>query len=158
MSMKLTSNSVFWQSKVHLHLHKDYVWRLCPEQLANISHFSTRLAEKGSRKKTNNFAWAVIMLLKIPGTSQMYFYSFKGCYQRGYYCREYLYSQIRLKVWDSKEKLAFSSRLPLRCRIAWLGMFSVDSGILVSLYASAHHPHTTLYSYRWVNDILTQRR
>ena len=25
MSMKLASNNVFWQSKVHLHSHKDYV-------------------------------------------------------------------------------------------------------------------------------------
>ena len=42
------------------------------------------------------------------------------------------------------EKLAFSSKLPLRRRIAQLGTFSVDPGILVSLYASTHHPNTTL--------------
>ena len=73
----------------------------------------------------------------------------KGCYQRGYYCGERLYSQISLKVWDSKEKLAFLSRLPLRRHIAWLGRFSVDPGILVSLHASAHHPYTTLATGEW---------
>ena len=36
----------FRQPKVHLHSHKDYIRRLCLEQLANISHFSARLAEK----------------------------------------------------------------------------------------------------------------
>ena len=64
----------------------------------------------------NNFVWAVITLalFRISGASQAYFGSLKGCYQCGYYCRERLYSQISLKVWDSEEKLAFSSRLPLR--------------------------------------------
>ena len=78
------------------------------------------------------------------------FGSLKGCYQCGYYCRECLYHQISLKVWDSKEKLAFSLRLPLRCHIAQLGMFSVDPGIVVSFYASAHHPHTILAIDEWM--------
>ena len=86
----------------------------------------------------NNFAWAAIMLFSISGASQAYFGRFKGCYQRGYYCRECLYSQISLKVRDSEEKLAFSLRLPLRRHIAQWSVFSVDSGILLSLYASAH--------------------
>ena len=47
-----------------------------------------------------------------------YFGSLKGCYQRRYYYRECLYCQIRLKVRDSEEKLAFLSRLPLRCHNA----------------------------------------
>ena len=98
----------------------------------------------------NNFAWAAIMLFRISGASQAYFGRFKGCYQRGYYCRERLYSQISLKVWDSEEKLAFSSRLPLRRHIARLGTFSVDPGIVVSFYASAHHPQTTLAIDEWV--------
>ena len=80
----------------------------------------------------------------------MYFAGLKGCYQRGYYFRERLYSQISLKVWDSEEKLAFSSRLPLRRHIAQLGMFSVDPGIVVSFYASAHHPYTTLAIDEWM--------
>ena len=46
----------------------------------------------------NNFAWAAIMLFSISGASQAYFGRFKGCYQRGYYCREHLYNQISLKV------------------------------------------------------------
>ena len=29
MSMKLTSNNVFWQSVVHLHSHKDYMFDVC---------------------------------------------------------------------------------------------------------------------------------
>ena len=61
-----------------------------------------------------------------------------------YYCRERLYSQISLKVWDSEEKLAFLSRLPLR-RDAIL----YDPGIVVSFYASAHHPHTTKAIDEW---------
>ena len=98
----------------------------------------------------NNFAWAAIMLFKFPGTSQAYFGGFKDWYQRGYYCRKRLYSQISLKVWDSEGKLAFSSRLPLRRHIARWGTFSVDPGILVSLYASAHHPYTTLATGEWM--------
>ena len=93
----------------------------------------------------NKFAWAVITHFRISCTSQAYFGSFKGRYQCGYYCRECLYSQISLKVWDSEEKLAFSSTLPLRHHIAQWGTFSVDPGILLSLYASAHHPYTTLW-------------
>ena len=98
----------------------------------------------------NNFMWAAKMLFWISGALQTYFGSLKGCYQRGCYCRERLYSQISLKVWDSKEKLAFSSRLPLRRHIARLGTFSVDPGIVVSFYASAHHPHTTLAIDEWM--------
>ena len=41
----------------------------------------------------------------------------------------YTESQISLKVWDSEEKLAFLSRLPLRRHIARLGTFSVDPDI-----------------------------
>ena len=98
----------------------------------------------------NNFAWAAITHFRICGASQAYFGRFKGCYQRGYYCKECLYNQISLKVRDSEEKLVFSSRLPLRCHIARLGMFSVNSGILISLYRSAHHPHTTLATGEWM--------
>ena len=109
------------------------------------------LKKKEERKKMmNNFVWAVIMHFRVSGASQAYFGSFKGCYQRGYYCRERLYSQIKLKVWDSEEKPAFSSRLPLRRHIAQWGTFLVNPGILVSLYASAHHPHTTLATGEWM--------
>ena len=38
------------------------------------------------------------MLFKFSGASQAYFD------QRKYYCREDLYSQISLKVWDNEEK------------------------------------------------------
>ena len=88
----------------------------------------------------NNFAWAVIMLFRISGALQAYFGSLKGCYQHRYYCRECLYSQISVR---QRRKLTFSLRLPLRRHIAQLGMFSVDAGIVVSFYASAHHPYTT---------------
>ena len=98
----------------------------------------------------NNFAWAAITHFRISGASRAYFGRFKGCYQCGYYCRECLYSQISLKVWYSEEKPAFLSRLPLRCHIARSGTFSVDSGIVVSLYASAHHPYTTLATGEWM--------
>ena len=98
----------------------------------------------------NNFAWAAIMHFRFSGTSWTYFGSFKDCYQHGYYCRERLYSQIRLKVWDSEEKLPFLSRLPLRRHIARWDTFLVDPGILVNLYASAHHPYTTLATGEWM--------
>ena len=98
----------------------------------------------------NNFAWAAKHFFFISGASQVYFGSLKGCYQRKYYCRECLYSQISLKVWDSEEKLEFSLRLPLRHHIARLGMFSVNPGIVVNFYASAHHPHTTIAIDEWM--------
>ena len=86
---------------------------------------------------------AVITLFRISGASQVYFDSFKGCYQHGYYCRECLYSQISLKVWDSmtaKKNWHFHQDWRY---IAQLGIFSVDPGIVVSFYSSAH-PHTTM--------------
>ena len=49
-----------------------------------------------------------------------------------------------------KEKLVFSSRLPLRFHIAKLAAFSVDPDILISLYASAHHPYTILIAGEWM--------
>ena len=56
-----------------------------------------------------------------------------------------MYGQNSLKVQDSEEKPAFLLRLLLRSHIAQLlAMFSVDPGILLSLYASTLHPHTTL--------------
>ena len=98
----------------------------------------------------NNFAWAVKTLFWISGAPQAHFGSFKGLYQRGYYCREHLYSQTSLKAWDSEEKQAFSSRLPLSCHIAWLATYPIDPGILISLYTSAHQPYTTLATGQWM--------
>ena len=46
----------------------------------------------------NNFVWAAMTHFRISSASQVYFGSFKGCYQQGYYCRECPYSQISLKV------------------------------------------------------------
>ena len=86
----------------------------------------------------------------ISGASWAHFSRFKELYQRGYYFRECLYSQTSLKAWDSKEKPAFLLRLPPSCHIAWLAMFSIDPGILISLYASAHHPYTTLATGEWM--------
>ena len=91
-----------------------------------------------------NFAWAAITHFRISGSSQVHFCSFKGCYQHWYYCRERLYSQISRKLWENEEKPAFLLRLPLRHHIAWFGTFSVDPGHVVSFYANAYHPHTTL--------------
>ena len=92
----------------------------------------------------NNFAWVTIMHFRISGASQVYFDNIKGCYQHGHYFGEHLYSQISLKVCKSEEKPVFSSRLPLRRHIAQLTTFTIDHSILLSLYASAHHPYTTL--------------
>ena len=49
-----------------------------------------------------------------------------------------------------RRKLVFLSKLPLRRHIARWGTFSVEPGILVSLYASAHHPYTTLATSEWM--------
>ena len=83
------------------------------------------------------------MDLSISGASQAYFSSLKGCYTNAD-TKECPHSQTSLKVSDSEEKLTFSFRLPLRCYIAQLAMFSSDPGILLNLCASAPHPHTTL--------------
>ena len=98
----------------------------------------------------NNFVWEAKKVFFISGTSQAYFGNFKGLYQCRYYFRECLYSQTSLKAWDSKEKLAFLSRLPLSLHIAWLATFSIYPGILISFYASAHHPYTTLATGEWM--------
>ena len=45
---------------------------------------------------------------------------------------------------ETAKKKMFSLRLPLRGHTAQLAMFSIDPCILLSLCASAHHPHTTL--------------
>ena len=42
---------------------------------------------------------------------------------------------------------ASASELPY---IAWLATFSIDPGILISLYASAHCPYTTLATSEWI--------
>ena len=73
-----------------------------------------------------------------------------GLHQCRCYFREHLYSQTSIKAWDSKEKQAFSSRLPLSRHIAWLATYPIDPGILISLYASAHHPYTTLATSEWM--------
>ena len=49
-----------------------------------------------------------------------------------------------------KNCMAFSSGQPLKRHVARWGTFSVDSGIVVSLYASAHHPYTTLATGEWM--------
>ena len=98
----------------------------------------------------NNFAWAAKTLFWISGASQAHFGSFKGLNQRGYYFREHLYSQTSLKAWDSEEKQAFSSRLPLSCHIARLATYPIDPGILISLYASTHLSYTILATSEWM--------
>ena len=97
----------------------------------------------------NNFTWVAKTLFWISGTSQAYFGSLNGCYQRRYYCRERLYSQSAWKYETAKKNWHFR-RDCLWDHIAWLGMFSVNFGIVVSLYASAHHPYTTLATGEWM--------
>ena len=114
----------------------------------------------------NNFAWVVKMLfwylalhrhisavLKVctnVASSPGSLHRFTGTNQHGYYFREHLYSQTSLKAWDSEEKLAFSLRLLLSHHIAWLAMFLINCGILISLWASAYHPYTTLTTGKWM--------
>ena len=60
LSVKLASGNVFYQSKVQLNVHyyKDYVWRLYPQQLVNISHARhTEKEKKNLKKMMNNFVW-----------------------------------------------------------------------------------------------------
>ena len=101
------------------------------------------------KKKMNKFAWAVNSFW-ISGTSQAHFCSFKGFYQHGHYCKGYIDNQTRPKTQDSEEKPTFSLKLPLSRHIARLAMFSIDSGILVNLYASARHPHTPVATGEWM--------
>ena len=96
----------------------------------------------------NNFAWVATIHFRFSGTSQTYFGSFKDCYQCGYYCREHY--TVKSAQPESVRKLPFLSTMPLRCHIARWGTFSVDPGILLSLYASAHHPCTTLATGEWI--------
>ena len=98
----------------------------------------------------NNFAWAAKTLFWMTGTSRAHFSRFKGFYQCRYYFRECLYSLTSLKLETAKKKTAFLSRLPLSRHIAWLATFSIDPDILISLYASAHHPYTTLATDEWI--------
>ena len=102
------------------------------------------------KKKDEQFCVGSKALFWISGASQAHFGSFIGLHKCGYYFREHLYSQISLKAWDSEEKQAFSSRLPLSRHIAQLATYPIDPGILISLYASAHHPYTTLATGEWM--------
>ena len=87
--------------------------------------------------RVNNLVWAVIMHFRISSASRVYFGSFEGRYKRGYYCRERLYSQISLKVRDSKKNWHFRQDCLWDCMIRYMySTFSVDLGILVSLYTS----------------------
>ena len=49
-----------------------------------------------------------------------------------------------VKLGQKIETVKFSLRLPLSRHIAQLATFSINYGILVGLYASTHHPYTTL--------------
>ena len=82
--------------------------------------------------KKKEVQWTILCeRQKAPfGISQIHFGSFKGLYQCGYYYGECLYSQFSLKKWDSKQKLAFSLRLPLRHHNCTISHISIDPGIL----------------------------
>ena len=85
------------------------------------------------------------MLFRISGASQAYFGRFKGCYQCRYYCSERLYSQIYPESVRQQRKTGVFIETASETSNCTMGQhFSVDPGVLVSLYASAHHPYTTL--------------
>ena len=98
----------------------------------------------------NNFAWAVITHFRILALHKHILAGLKVATNADTTFENAYTVKSAWKVWDSEEKLAFSLRLPLRRHIARLGMFSVDPGIVVSLYASAHHPYTTLAIDEWM--------
>ena len=133
---------------VHLHSHKT-MYNVCTHNSLSTSAILV-LGLLKKKKDDEQLRVGCKTLLWTSGALQAYFGSLKGCYQCGYYYRECLYSQISWKVRDSKEKLAFSPGLPLKCHIAWLGTFSVDPGIVVSFFASAPHPYTTLAIDEWM--------
>ena len=138
-------------------IHTKTIYNVCAHNSLPASAILALGLLKKKRKMMNNFVWVVITLLRICGALQAYFGSLKGCYQCGFYCRECLYSQISVKVWDSEEKMAFSSRFPLRCHIERLGTFFCGSWHCCKLLcerSSSNHNS----SYWWVNDILTQWR
>ena len=88
----------------------------------------------------NNFVWVAKGFFGISDASQVHFSSFKGLYLCGYYFREHLYIQISLKVWDSEEKLTFSSRLPLSLHIAQLVTFSILDPGKIYIYIYIYSP------------------
>ena len=146
MSMKLASNNVSGNQR-YTCTHTKTMY----DVFAHNSLPTSAILALGLLKKKE---WTILRGRRYcflgSGASQAYFGGFEGCYQCGYYYRERIYSQINLKVWDSEEKLAFSSRLPLRRHIARLGTFSVDPGIVVRFYASAHHLYTTVAIDEWM--------
>ena len=120
--------NVFWQSKVHLHSHKDYtcICYLCPCQLANIS---ARLAEKERREKKmmNNLAFHKCILAVLKVATNM---------------GEHLYSQISLKVCESEEKPVETTSETPYCTISHVFHQSWHSSKLIckrsSSQCSAH--------------------
>ena len=98
----------------------------------------------------NNFAWAVKMLFLISGTSRAHFSRFKVCTNMDTTLENVYTVKLACPETPKKNWPAFLLRLPLSRHIARLATFSIDPGILISLYASAHHPYTTLATGEWM--------
>ena len=98
----------------------------------------------------NYFVWAAKTLFGYLALHRRISAVLKVSTSMEYYFSEHLYSQTSLKAWDSEEKQAFSSRLPLSRHIAILAMYPIDPGILISLYANAHHPYSTQATGEWM--------
>ena len=97
------------------------------------------------RKKMNNFAWAAKKEhFWISGALQAYFHSLKASNNVHTTVKNAYIANLALKLEKAKKKPAFSSRLPLSRHIVYLATISVNHGILLSFYAGAHDPHTTL--------------
>ena len=148
MSMKLASNNVFMAINGTLALTQ----RLCMTfvSITACQHQPFwRLARWKRKKKEDDEQFCVggDNTFRISGASQVCFDSLKGCYQRRYYCRE---CQISLKVWDSEKKWRFHRDRLWDAILHDYARFQVDPGIVVSFYASAHHPYTTLAIDEWM--------
>ena len=142
-----------WNSQVTTFLTIQCISALVPIAVANISHYCARLTEKRKKEMMMNyFAWAAKRHFRISGVLQAYFSSFKSFYQHGYW------TPIQSKQPKRKKKTGIfiktASKMPY-CKISNVFNRSCHSSKLI-MYASAHHPHTTLGVGEQVISLLSE--
>ena len=101
------------------------------------------------KKKTNNFAWAATSgekrSLEYLALHKRVSAVLKVCNNADTTVENvYIVKSVQKFDTAKKNRTSFSSRLPLRRHFAKLATFSVDPGVLISLYASDYHPYTIL--------------
>ena len=141
MSMKLASNNVSGNQKYTCTHTKTMYDVFAHSSLPTSASLALGFLKKKERRKMmNNFAWVVIMLLGYLALPKRILAVVKVAtnadttVENAYTVKSAWKCETAIKNWRF---------LPLRrCFSRW-GTFSVDPGILVSLYARTHHPYTT---------------